>query len=173
MKRAKRTSALSHGDNVTLAEAKMIRGMADRCLKELSKKEHELIYVGDPVRYQSMKARCLVEVKYRGQCSYGGQRGITIDLWSLRNSKTFMSEYASIAKDSAIGSMECGTLENRLMCVVAHEVAHHVQQLYGPHTRWLRAQYRKPHGTGWRALYRILRSRIVNPAAEVAGSQAA
>ena len=158
--RKQRKGFLSHSDNVTKAEAKMVRKMTDLCLRELSKKEHEL-----GASYASMKQRCSVHVKYRRQCSYGGSSGITIDLWSLRDGTTHMSEYAAIRSDPVIGSMRFGDVETRVLCVVAHEVAHHVQRLYGPHTRWLKRKHKKPHGEGWQAIYRILRSRVVNPRA--------
>lgn len=151
---------LSHSDNVTKAEAKMVRKMADLCLRELAKAEHEI-----PATYTEMKRECHVHVKHRGQCSNGGAKGITIDLWSLRKGRSWMNEYPAYSDDPVIGDMECGDVENRLLCVVAHEVAHHVQYQWGPRTRWLKAKYRKPHGEGFRDIYRILRSRLVNPAA--------
>jgi hypothetical protein len=155
-----RGKQLSHSDNVTKAEAKMVRKMADLCLRELAKAEHEI-----PATYTQMKRMCSVHVKHRGQASYGGAKGITIDLWSLRRGTSQMSEYKAFAGDPVIGSMDCGDVENRLLCVVAHEVAHHVQHHWGPRTRWLKTKYRKAHGEGWRDLYRILRSRLVNPRA--------
>jgi hypothetical protein len=158
--RKQRKGSLSHSDNVTKAEANMVRKMTDLCLRELSKKDHEL-----GASYASMKQRCSVHVKYRRQSSYGGSAGITIDLWSLRDGTTHMSEYAAIKSDPVIGSMDCGDVETRVLCVVAHEVAHHVQYRYGPRTRWLAKKYKKPHGEGWQAIYRILRSRVVNPRA--------
>ena len=151
---------LSHSDNVTKAEAKMVRKMVDLCLRELARAEHEI-----PATYGHMKLVCDVHVKYRGQASYGGARGVSIDIGMLRTGKSFMWEYALIAKDPVIGEMECGDAETHLFGLVAHEVAHHVQSYWGPRTRWLKAKYRKAHGEGWRDLYRILRSRLVNPRA--------
>ena len=151
---------LSHSDNVTNAEAKMIRKMADLCLRELAKAQHEI-----PATYDEMKRACHVHVKYRSQCCNGGAKGITIDLWSLREGTSHIDEYNAYSDDPVIGSMDCGDVENRLLCVVAHEVAHHVQYRWGPRTRWLNAKYRKPHGEGFRDIYRILRSRLVNPRA--------
>lgn len=155
-----RGKQLSHSDNVTKAEAKMIRKMTDLCLRELAKAQHEI-----PATYDEMKRACHVHVKYRGQCCNGGGRGITIDLWSLRKGESWMSEYSAFSEDPVIGSMDCGDVETRLLCVVAHEVAHHVQRLWGPRTRWLKAKHHKPHGEGFRDIYRILRSRVVNPRA--------
>ena len=149
---------LSHSDNVTAAEAKLVRKMADRCLRELAKAEHEI-----PASYEMMKACCGVHVKYRGQCSNGGAKGITIDLWCLRKDSSRMTEYSAYASDAVIGSMDCVDPNHHLMCIVAHEVAHHVQYRWGPRTRWLESKYKKPHGEGFRDLYRILRSRLVNP----------
>lgn len=155
-----RGKQLSHSDNVTKAEAKMVRKMVDLCLRELARAEHEI-----PATYTQMKRLCSVHVKYRGQASYGGSRGVSIDIGMLRTGKSFMWEYALIAKDPVIGAMECGDAETHLFGLVAHEVAHHVQSYWGPRTRWLKAKYRKAHGEGWRDLYRILRSRLVNPRA--------
>ena len=154
----KGTGALTCSSNVTSVEAKMVRKMTDLCLKELSKKEHEI-----PAAYDEMKRACHVHVKHRGQCSNGGPRDITIDLWHFRKGTSFMWEYALIAKDPVIGEMECGDAETHLFGLVAHEVAHHVQYRWGPHTRWLKSKYKKPHGEGFRDIYRILRSRVVNP----------
>lgn len=162
-----RGKQLSHSDNVTKAEAQMVRKMVDLCLRELAKAEHEI-----PATYTEMKRLCSVHVKHRGQASYGGSRGVTIDLWSLRRGTSQMSEYKAFAGDPVIGSMDCGDVENRLLCVVAHEVAHHVQRLWGPRTRWLKAKHHKPHGEGFQDIYRILRSRLVNPRAESLGQAA-
>ena len=153
---------LSHSTNVTKAEATMVRKMTDLCLRELAKAKHEI-----PATYDEMKRACHVHVKYRGQCSNGGAKGITIDLWSLRKGTSRMREYSAFAGDPVIGSMDCGDVESRLLCVVAHEVAHHVQYRWGPRTRWLKSKYRKPHGEGFRDLYRILRSCVVNPKVSV------
>lgn len=166
MRRNGRHYHLSHSDNVKAAEAKLVRKMADRCLRELAKAEHEI-----PASYERMKASCRVHVKYRGQCSYGGPEGITIDLWCLRKGDSCMHEYSAYASDPVIGSMDCVDPEHHLMCIVAHEVAHHVQYRWGPRTRWLKSKYKKAHGEGFRDLYRILRSRLVNP--EAAKSAAA
>ena len=137
---------------------------ADLCLKELCRAEHEL----SGSRLSIVRARKHLKLKVRtsGQLSRGGKYGIKIDIVDTvcrieRSGR--INEYKAFAKDPVIGSFACKSREKAIAWVVAHEVAHHAQYRYGPSTRWLRATYRKPHGHGFQAIYRILRSRVVNP----------
>jgi len=50
-----------------------------------------------------------------------------------------------------------------LFAVVAHEIAHHVQMLYGPSTRYLKKTCHKSHGEAFKSIYRELRRTLVNP----------
>jgi hypothetical protein len=153
------------GKNVTAAERDHVVRWTKKCLRELAKKEYEIEYGGNPVTYQMMLDHIEVHVKARSQRSYGGSRGITIDVMRQRWGDRFMREYAAIENDPTIGTY-FGDPKMVTACIVAHEVAHHVQLLYGRETRWLKNKWRKAHGEGWRAIYRILRRELINTALE-------
>jgi len=114
--------------------------------------------------YADALKRLRVETKYRNQRSYGSARHISIDVRHFRESLTSFHEYDSFANDPVIGSItNCADSELLLKCLVAHEVAHHIQMLYGPFTRYLRKTYRKAHGDAFKTVYRELRRTLVNP----------
>ena len=150
--------------SVDPADLALVVKYADLCLKELCRSEHEL--TGKKLSIVQARKNLKIKVRSSGQLSRGGKYGITIDIddtvrrvdWSGR-----INEYKAFAKDPVIGSFDCKSREKAIAWVVAHEIAHHVQYRYGPTTRWLRPTHRKPHGHGFQAIYRILRSRIVNP----------
>lgn len=145
-------------DNVTTTEKNLVVKYAKMCLREMAKKEHEL-----DRSYQELLNGITVKVKYRGQRSYGGASHICIDTRYLRQIHNNFHEYDAYRKDPVIGEIYDTTPELVLLAVVAHEIAHHIQRRYGPNTRWLRKICRKPHGEGFQAIYRILRSKVVNP----------
>jgi len=154
------------GPNVTTAERDLVVKWTKRCLRELAKKEHEL--VNGHLNSQtaaSLQERLTVNVKARNQRSNGGANQITIDVRDAyccgRRGK--FGEYKAYASDPVIGDIAISDQEQGIAVIVAHEVAHHIQYRYGPYTRWLKKSYRKPHGHGFQAIYRILRSRVVNP----------
>jgi len=149
--------------NVTTAEKNLIVKFTKMCLKEIAKKEHELVGGwGDSPTVKQLQNGCAVKVKCRNQKSYGGSNKITLDVTTLRKRLPYFGEYAAFSKDPVIGSMSASP-EVCMLGIVAHEVSHHIQYRYGPHTRWLKNTYRKPHGHGFQDIYRILRSRVVNP----------
>jgi hypothetical protein len=147
--------------NVTTAEKNLVAKYTKMCLREMAKKEHEIDW-----SYQQLLNGITVKIKNRGQCSYGGINSITIDVCYIRRNSTELTEYRAYARDPVIGDVDDITPELVLLGVVAHEVAHYIQDRCGPYTRWLKKTYRKPHGEGFQAIYRILRSRIVNPLIE-------
>jgi len=149
---------VTKADNVTTAEKNLVVKYTKICLREMAKKEHEL-----GRSYQELLNGISVKVKHRGQCSNGGSWRICIDVCYLRRKTTTLTEYRAYHKDPVIGRVEDITPELVLLGVVAHEVAHHIQYRCGPRTRWLKGKYKKPHGEGFQAIYRILRSRVVNP----------
>ena len=154
------------GPNVTTAERDLVIKWTKRCLKELAKKEHELVdFHLRPQTAASLQATLMVNVKARNQRSNGGRNQITIDVrdaWCRgRNGK--FGEYKAYASDPVIGDIAISDQEQGIAIIVAHEVAHHVQYRYGPYTRWLKKSYRKPHGRGFQDIYRILRSKVINP----------
>lgn len=129
-----------------------------RCLREITRKHYEL-----PVDYSAAQTDITVTIKLAGHRSSACERGVTIDLTALEKSSTTLIEYPAFRNDPVIGSVEITSPELVLAGTIAHEVSHFVQYRYGPHTRWLRNRYRKPHGEGFQDIYRILRSRVVNP----------
>ena len=154
---------IAKAKNVTTAEKNLIVKFTKMCFKEIAKKEHELVDGwGDAPTVRQLQNRCIVNVKYRNQRSNGGKDQITLDVASLRKRLSYFGEYAAFCKDPVIGSMKASP-EVCMLGIVAHEVSHHIQYRYGPHTRWLKNTYRKPHGHGFQDIYRILRSRVVNP----------
>ena len=146
--------------NVREKDKAIVLKYVDLCLKEICKKEHEINTVfRSPIKIQQARDNLLIKIRHSGLRARGGKQHISIDT-SIFSS---IVEYSSFAHDPVIGSMRCKSREKALAAVVAHELAHHVQYRYGPYTRWLKSNYKKPHGEGFQAIYRILRSRIVNP----------
>ena len=157
------------GDNVTPEEHKLVVRFAKQCLKEICKKKYE-VQIGityprvQPLAYADALERIQVSTKYRNQRSYGGAKGISIDVRHYRESLTSFHEYKSFANDPVIGSItNCADPELLLKCLVAQEVAHHIQRRYGPFTRYLKKTYDKPHGDAFKTIYRELRRTLVNP----------
>ena len=164
------------GPNVTTAERDLVVKWTKRCLRELAKKEHELVdFHLRPQTVASLQRSLMVNVKARNQRSNGGRNQITIDVRDaqIRGKRERFGEYKAYASDPVIGDIAISDQEQGIAIIVAHEVAHHVQYRYGPYTRWLKKSYRKPHGHGFQDIYRILRSRVVNPFVEDCLSEAA
>jgi hypothetical protein len=154
------------GHNVPADVHKLVVKMAARCMRELSKKDYEL-----PELTRSIEVR----TKKSGQASYGGAVGITIDVGDFIRGSKFVWEYAAIREDAVIGRVrDAGSAENMLFALVAHEVAHHVQRRYANSMSFAwRVKMKKPHGDGWRMIYRWLRRELVNPAIAAALKEAA
>ena len=164
------------GPNVTTAERDLVIKWTKRCLRELAKKEHELVdFHLRPQTVASLQATLMVNIKARNQRSNGGRNQITIDVRDaeIRGKRERFGEYKAYASDPVIGDITTFDQEQGIAVIVAHEVAHHVQYRYGPYTRWLKKSYRKPHGRGFQDIYRILRSRVVNPFVEDCVQEAA
>lgn len=71
-------------------------------------------------------------------------------------------EYKSINNKPEIGYLNTWSSEAHLVCTIAHELAHTV------HKRLCRknpALCKKPHGNGWRMVYRFFRTEYVNKTA--------
>ena len=164
------------GPNVTTAERDLVIKWTKRCLRELAKKEHELVdFHPRPQTVASLQKTLMVNIKARNQRSNGGRNQITIDVRDaeIRGKRERFGEYKAYASDPVIGDITIFDQEQGIAVIVAHEVAHHVQYRYGPYTRWLKKSYRKPHGRGFQDIYRILRSRVVNPFVEDCVQEAA
>lgn len=94
--------------------------------------------------------------------SRAGASVIKIGLAGYRSGRKHFSEYSAFHKDPVIGSATFFTKEDALKALVAHEVSHHIQYRYGPNTSWLKNNYKKPHGEGFRTIYAILRGALCN-----------
>ena len=152
------------GPNVTPDEHKLVVKFAKQCLKEICKKQYEVEYQGKPVVYTEALKRLQVRTKYRSQRSYGSDTHICIDMGRYRRGLTSFTEYRSFADDPVIGNIiDCDDRELLLKCLVAHEVAHHIQMKYGLYTRYLKNTFHKPHGDGFKTIYRELRHTLINP----------
>ena len=143
---------------VTAAQRNTAVKWIKRCLREITRKHYEL-----PVDYSAAQTDITITVKLAGHRSSACERGVTIDLTAFNKSQTSLIEYPAFKHDPVIGSVELIPPELALAGTIAHEVSHFVQYRYGPDTRWLKKRYRKPHGEGFRDIYRILRSKVVNP----------
>lgn len=147
----------NRGKNVLIQERDHVVAFAARCMRELSKAKYEL---------PPLDKEMLVHVKHKGQRSYGGYEGITIDVRHLRGHLTTLREYKAIAEHPVIGELKGISPWLVLDAVTAHEVAHHVQQRYAMLMRpaW-RDQMEKAHGQGWQRIYGHLRRALINPRA--------
>ena len=145
------------------SEEKMIEQMVRRCMNHLKCKDYELGIKKHHVR----EAVSCTKVVNKGWCSvatYGGRNVIQINLAYWQHGKSgWHKEYDAFDKCHVIGGRYTQSLEEDLWMSVAHEVAHHVQYKFGPRCRWLKKTWRKPHGQGFKTIYAILRSKIVNP----------
>lgn len=168
---------IAKAKNVSVADRNLVAKWVKKCLKELAKKDYELADSFDgwreafitgrekPVNYADMIRNIDVYCKGSGQHSYGGARGIKIDINAAHREAKIgkFHEYKAFENDPVIGAFKTNDVEAIIAATVAHEVAHHVQYRYGPCTRWLKKSYNKPHGDGFKDIYRILRARVVNP----------
>ena len=128
------------------------------CLLEITREDYEL-----PVDYGEARNDLVLTVKRAKHRSSACAQSITIDILAYTKSSSSLLEYPAFSHDPVIGSRNAITSELVVAGTIAHEVSHFVQYRYGPDTRWLKRRYRKPHGEGFRAIYRILRSKVVNP----------
>jgi hypothetical protein len=143
-------------------EEKLIERMVRRCMNHLKCKDYEL---GITKRNVEVAVKC-TRVVDKEWCSatYGGSDVIQINLAYWQHGKSgWHEEYAAFDKCPVIGGRYTKSLEEDLWMSVAHEVAHHVQRKFGPRCRWLKKTCQKPHGQGFKDIYSILRSKIVNP----------
>ena len=155
---------IAKAKNVSVADRNLVAKWVKKCLKELAKKDYEI--ADGRYKHADMIGNIDVYCKGSGQRSYGGARGIKIDINAAhREAERFgkFHEYKAFENDPVIGAFKTDDVEAVIAATVAHEVAHHVQYRYGPCTRWLKKSYRKPHGDGFKDIYRILRARVVNP----------
>jgi hypothetical protein len=157
---------ITKGSNVSTDTKNLVAKLTKQCLREMSKKKYEIIYRTyhncPNVTYKQMLEDINIYVKKRGQRSNGGKYQITIDVSKYEKGNTTCYEYDAYKDDPTIGQFTADP-ETCLLGTVAHEVAHFIQYTYGPATRYLKNTYKKPHGEGFKYIYRQLRREIVNP----------
>ena len=148
------------GKNVTVEDRVLVLKMVKQCMTELNKQKHE---IGFDVQKSFWKP-LHVDIKKKSQKSYGSESRISIDVSEYHKGGRWLNEYAAYRSDPVIGERtQAATPESVLFGDVAHEVAHHVQFAYGPHTRMYKSTCKKSHGAAFQDIYRILRSTLVNP----------
>ena len=98
----------------------------------------------------------------------------------LRRGVTKFSEYGSIRYDKTIGDYDDGTVEGAVICIIIHELAHAVDYwtMYDKGKKYYddvnkkintvkysldrRAAQKGGHGPRWKAIYALLRQKLVN-----------
>ena len=133
------------GPNVTTAERDLVVKWTKRCLRELAKKEHELVdFHLRPQTVASLQRSLMVNVKARNQRSNGGRNQITIDVRDaqIRGKRERFGEYKAYASDPVIGDItifdqEQGTVhvvgegvecpERAVLDVVQEQVVHELE----------------------------------------------
>lgn len=140
----------------------VIEHLVRMCMVHLSKEEYGMNLPNNAID----RAVELLTVKYlrKGTPSRAGASCIRINTCYWQVSRKIHTEYRSYNSDPVIGQIDVGgKWLGHMMVTVAHEVAHHVQYRYYSNCSWLKPIYRKPHGDGFKAVYRILRRDLVNP----------
>ena len=145
-------------------EEKLIERMVRKCMNHLKKKDYELGITKGGVE-AAVKCTKVVSKDWCNVATYGGRGVIQINLnyWQHGGLWDWHKEYDAYDNCPVIGGRYTKTLEEDLWLTVSHELSHHVQYKFGPSCRWLKKTYRKPHGQGFKDIYSILRSQIVNP----------
>jgi len=157
------------GKNVTVEDRVLVLKMVKQCMTELNKSKHE---IGFDVQKSFWKPLHVL-IKKKSQCSYAYEdESISIDVSEYHKGGRWLNEYSAYRSNPVIGERtQAATPESVLFGVVAHEVAHHVQFAYGPHTRMYKSTCKKSHGDAFQDIYRILRSTLVNPQLDAAADR--
>ena len=137
---------------------KHIEKMVRKCMTHLKKKGYELEITKADVDNAVRITRAV-----NSGSGYGGRDTIQIPLQYWQTEKVGYQEYKSFNKCPVIGGREDANAEQTYWLITAHEVSHHVQYLKGDSVPWLKRIYSKPHGEGFRTIYSLLRSGLINP----------
>ena len=144
-------------------EKQLIERMVRKCMNHLKSKGYELGITKRDVE-AAVKCMRVVDKDWCGGATYAGSKVIQINLSYWQHGRDgWHKEYDAFDKCPVIGGRYTKNREEDLWMSVSHEVAHHVQYKFGPRCRWLRKTYSKPHGQGFKDIYSILRSKLVNP----------
>ncbi len=100
----------------------------------------------------------------RRRMSRGGLQGLSFAMLSTRHRScgSVYREYAQYAKDPVIGSKEIRAPGEWFRLVAAHELAHWMQHSPSVHVPLSFGSLDKPHGEGFRAIYRVLRLALLD-----------
>jgi len=154
------------GGTVTTKE---VKDMIRLCMKHLSKKEYELRINKKTIQY-ALDILKVCHAKANG-ATHGGRNSIKINLayWQFKKGIQTFVEYKAFNKDKHIGEIQTYNYHQSLLLVVAHEVAHHVQEKQCSLIPRYRNTYQKAHGLCFQDIYRTLRKDLVNPMCTVDG----
>jgi hypothetical protein len=147
-------------------KVKQVERMVRACMNHLKKKEYELGITKADV---DTAVRVLEVIDKKGVTGCGGRDIIKINMsyWQHSNEPHTVTEYKSFNEDPVIGKHEVQNFEHCVWLEVAHEVSHHVQYAICPHIKRFSRRgsksYFKPHGDGFKAIYRYLRKDFINP----------
>ena len=140
-----------------------IKQMVRRCMNHLKRKDYEL-----GITKSDVDRAVRITTATKTGCGWGGANSIKIPLkyWQCGNPR--YKEYDSFNKCPVIGGREVADDEQIFWLIVAHEVSHHVQHSRGRRVRWLKSNWRKSHGQGFRTIYALVRSGLINPMLDAA-----
>lgn len=145
----------------TLGQQKQIISLVRLCMRTLKKKEYELNLPNGCIQEA---IDCLIVTNKATGRSFAGSKVISINVGSLQYRFDHHIEYDSFNNDPVIGKIRVSGKDDHLLCIVAHEVAHHVQFKFWNRSKILSTKnWRKPHGEVFKLLYRHLRKDLVNP----------
>tara|TARA_R100001443_G_scaffold40958_4_gene54404 strand:- start:3755 stop:4318 length:564 start_codon:yes stop_codon:yes gene_type:complete len=149
-------------DKPTQEDIKKIKSWVRKCMNLLKKKEYPLNITRSHVE-KAVKVTRVVNKKVTG-ATYAGYHVIQINFgyWQFLRGHWrdgYMKEYDAYKKNKVYGSRTVTDMDDRLLVVVAHEVAHHVQR----GAMRSKGIYKKSHGDGFQRIYRWLRQDLVNP----------
>jgi len=155
------------GAHVNKADASDVARKVKRCIRQLRLKQYEL---NIPADAGTIATQILHVRSTPGILSRGGANTLKINLAYWQSGRHMWTEYKRFDKDPIIGRIMVNDADDSLWCLVAHEVAHHVQYRYCPRVARFSARsskpYTKPHGYCFQDVYRYLRRDLINPMIE-------
>ena len=151
----------------TIEQTKKIERMVRKCMNLLKKKDYP-IDIGKEDVDRAVRLTRVVDKQWAAGATYAKGRAMQFNLsyWQLRSDQWddgWMREYRAFQKNKIYGNREVTDLDDRLLVLVAHEVAHHVQRNNIKQSTGRKGCWGKSHGEGFQRIYRWLRNDLVNP----------
>ena len=151
----------------TREQIKKIERMVRKCMNLLKKKDYP-IDIGKEDVDRAVRLTRVVDKHWAAGATYAKGRAMQFNLsyWQLRPDRWDdgqMREYRAFQKNKIYGNREVTDLDDRLLVIVAHEVAHHVQRNSIKQSTGRKGFWGKSHGEGFQRIYRWLRNDLVNP----------